>query len=221
MNNYAALIPLRGGSKGIKRKNLILINGKPLFYYVAKSSLEAGVKTFISTEDSEIKKVCKNYFSEIEIIDRPISLASDNSSTEDVIQHFLSIEKGANDIILLQATSPLTNKEDIQNSIKLYEKNNKKTLLSVVQNHSFTWSHKGNPLNYDPQDRPRRQDWDGYYIENGAIYIFSRKDFSNLNSRCSKNSTLFKMKKESLFEIDSLEDVIVISSIMKSKEPSI
>ena len=97
-----------------------------------------------------------------------------------MIQHFLSIEKTANDIILLQATSPLTNKEDIQKSIRLYEENNKKTLISVVHNHSFTWSNKGNPMNYDPQHRPRRQDWDGYYIENGAIYIFSRKDFSNL-----------------------------------------
>ena len=73
-------------------------------------------------------------------------------------------------------------------------------------------------MNYDPQKRPRRQDWEGYYIENGAIYIFSRNSFLELNCRCSHKSTLYEMGKNSLFEIDTLEDIPIVSSIINSNE---
>ncbi len=217
MNKYVTLIPLRGGSKGIPKKNIKDINGNPLFYYVVKSSLLAGLRTVISTDDSEIKEKALKLFKNLEVIDRPEVYAQDNSSTEDVIEHFLSIEKNVENVILLQATSPITSFHDIQESIKLFEKNNFNPLVSVVNCHSFIWDKEGIPQNYEPIARPRRQDWDGYYLENGAIYIFTRKHFEQFKCRCSNKSTLYKMQKNSMFEIDDLEDWEIISCILKSR----
>ena len=217
MNEFVTLIPLRGGSKGIKRKNLIKINKKPLLYYVIKASLDAGIRTVVSTEDSEIKEVCRSLFQNIYIINRPEELARDNSSTEDVIKHFLQTDSKEKNIILLQATSPLTSSKDIKEAINLYKKNTKKSLLSVVQSHQFIWDESGRATNYDPINRPRRQDWDGYYIENGAIYIFSRNQFLKYKSRCSNECTLFKMNTKSLFEIDDESDFKVLSALLEER----
>ena len=139
MDDFVTLIPLRGGSKGIRRKNLKNINKKPLLYYVIRASLDAGIRTVISTEDSEIKTVCQSLFQNINVIDRPEELARDNSSTEDVIEHFLQIDSIVNNIILLQATSPLTSSNDIKKAINLYKANPNKSLLSVTQSHQFIW----------------------------------------------------------------------------------
>ena len=218
MTKYRTLIPLRGGSKGIPKKNIKDINGRPLFYYVAQASISAGLKTVISTEDEEIKQKSQDIFPEIEIIDRPKAFAQDHSSTEDVIRHYLTVDKKVEHIILLQATSPLTTKDDIKKSIELFEKNNFRSLISVVNCHSFLWGKDGIPKNYDPMNRPRRQDWEGYFVENGAIYIFSRKHFEKYKCRCSKNSTLYEMKSNSIFEVDNLEDLEVISCILKSRK---
>ena len=139
MDDFVTLIPLRGGSKGIRRKNLKNINKKPLLYYVIRASLDAGIRTVISTEDSEIKTVCQSLFQNINVIDRPEELARDNSSTEDVIEHFLQIDSIVNNIILLQATSPLTSSNDIKEAINLYKTNTNKSLLSVTKSHQFIW----------------------------------------------------------------------------------
>ena len=85
MAKYVTLIPLRGGSKGIPRKNIKSVNGKPLFYYVVKASLSVGLKTVVSTEDKEIKQKSLELFNTLEVIDRPEVYALDNSSTEEVI----------------------------------------------------------------------------------------------------------------------------------------
>ena len=218
MAKYVTLIPLRGGSKGIPRKNIKIVNGKPLFYYVVKASLSVGLKTVVSTEDKEIKQKSLELFNTLEVIDRPEVYALDNSSTEEVIEHYLTLDNTVENIILLQATSPLTTSEDIRKSIELFEKNNLKPLISVVKCHSFIWSKYGIPQNYDPKNRPRRQDWDGYYVENGAIYIFTREHFEKYKCRCSNRSTLYEMKSNSIFEIDDLDDLEVISNILKKRD---
>ena len=126
MAKYVTLIPLRGGSKGIPRKNIKIVNGKPLFYYVVQASLSVGLKTVVSTEDKEIKQKSLELFNTLKVIDRPEVYALDNSSTEEVIEHYLTLDNTVENIILLQATSPLTTSEDIRKSIELFEKNNTK-----------------------------------------------------------------------------------------------
>ena len=215
---FATLIPLRGGSKGIPRKNLILIKGKPLFWYVTDASIEAGVKTFISTEDQEIKGIANNMFSTINVIDRPLVLSQDTSSTEDVIEHFLDTIKFPKHIILLQATSPLTRAINLEEAITEYLSNNCKPLVSVVHEHSFFWDKEGHAINYDPLDRPRRQDWGGVYKENGAIYIFSREHFKEFRCRAAEKCILYKMHNNTTFEIDELEDLKIITKLIEDGE---
>ena len=213
-NEFSTLIPLRGGSKGIPRKNLRILKNKPLYSYVAESSLKAGINTFISTEDKEIMNNCHTYYPNINILPRPLELATDTASTESVVSHFLSSVENTNHIILLQATSPLTSSLDIQSAISLYLDNGCKPLVSVVNQHFFLWSKEGKALNYNPFDRPRRQEWDGLYIENGAIYIFSREYFLNNGSRCNDSSTLYIMQTKTLFELDTYEDMQIISGLL-------
>ena len=218
MDDFVTLVPLRGGSKGIKRKNLIKINNKPLLYYVLKASIDAGIRTVVSTEDSEIKSVCKNLFKGIDVIDRPAELASDHSSTDDVVEHFLKIDSNVNNIVLLQATSPMTTSNDLKKAISIFNTNKNKSLVSVVKTHPFLWDKYGKATNYDPRNRPRRQDWDGYYQENGAIYIFSRSQFQKDRCRCTKECSLYEMNVKSMFEIDEIEDFKFLSALLKEKE---
>ena len=215
--DFACLIPLRGGSKGIPRKNLLEINERPLYWFVAEAAIKAGIKTYISTEDEEIKLNCQENFSAIEVIDRPNELAEDHVSTEDVIEHFIETNTNHNHIILLQATSPMTKSSDITSAIEKYLKNSNKPLISVVNKHSFIWSKEGKAVNYDPLHRPRRQDWSGIFVENGAIYIFSREHFLAHKSRCLRVSTLFEMSNYTSIELDTMEDIKMISNLMKEE----
>ncbi len=213
-SEFSCLIPLRGGSKAIPRKNLVLINNKPLYSYVAQSSLSAGVSTYVSTEDKEIIDSCNASFPDLSILKRPHHLAADTSTTESVVDHFLSSISNAKHIILLQATSPMTSTLNIKEAISLYLEHDCQPLISVVKEHFFLWSKDGNPVNYDPLKRPRRQDWDGLFIENGAIYIFSREHFEKNKCRCSEKSTLYLMNSTTLFEVDTIDDLNNISKLL-------
>ena len=213
-SQFLTLIPLRGGSKGIPRKNLRILMNKPLYAHVAESSLKAGIKTYISTEDQEIMANCQSNYPDIKILPRPIELATDTASTESVVNHFINNIANLNHIILLQATSPLTSSLDIHSAISKYLDNDCKPLLSVVNQHFFLWSKDGKAVNYDPLKRPRRQDWDGLYIENGAIYIFSKEYFLRHGSRCADGSTLYLMNTKTLFELDTKDDLEIISGFL-------
>ena len=205
IKDLIVLIPLRGGSKGIKRKNLKLFRRYPLFTWVTRAALNANLNVVISTEDKEIKDSIKRYFPLVKIQDRPEHLAEDNSSTEEVISYFLE-EFTCEHIMLLQATSPLTSTEDIISSIELYLSSNCRPLVSGTRQFDFVWKDNGYPFNYDPLFRPRRQDWEGSFVENGAIYIFQAKDFKNNISRCKPPCTLFEMSPNKSLELDSQSD---------------
>lgn len=168
-------IPLRSGSKSIKNKNIKIINGKPLFYWVVAAS-EAALKVdkiFISTDSKHYSRLIKSFdFKKVEIYNRSKESASDNASTEKALIEFL-LDKQIQDncvIVLLQATSPLTKSTDIDNALTLHEKT-KKDVLSTVLFKRFLWSDNGTPINYKLNSRPRRQDFKGLNVENGAIYI--------------------------------------------------
>lgn len=209
------LIPLRGGSKGIKRKNLKLLKNKPLFYWVTQAAINAQLEVYISSEDDEIKNATKKLFPNVTLQDRPKELSTDNASTEEVISHFIS-ENRCKHIMLLQATSPLTSTEDIISSINLYKEGNYRPLVSVCRKHDFIWDDKGYPCNYDPSARPRRQDWSGNLVENGAIYLFQATEFEKNGSRCSPPCTLYEMNYEKSFEIDTHLDWLIMEEIINN-----
>ena len=207
-------IPLRGGSKSIPNKNIIDVNGHPLCYYIITSALSTGFPVFVSTDSQEIRSVCRAISSEIIIVDRPSAFAQDHSPTEDAINHFLKCYTDVEHIIMLQSTSPLTTTNQICEAYNLFLQKDCNPLLSAVLKHQFFWSFDGTPLNYLPSERPRRQDWPGSYVENGAIYIFTAHHFRNSSCRLTDSQvTIYPMQDSSLLEIDEQCDLALLRKV--------
>jgi N-acylneuraminate cytidylyltransferase len=211
-SSVEALLPLRGGSKGIPRKNLRLFNGKPLFYWAASAIIGSGISLTISSDSDEILECAGSLISPVKLLKRPSKLATDHSSTESVIEHFLD-STTCEHIILVQATSPLTQACHVKEALNQYLRDGYLSLVSGTMEHRFFWECGGIPMNYDPRKRPRRQDWSGTFQENGAIYIFSRDSFKRNKSRCVSPSSLFVMESTHAIELDSLEDWLYLESV--------
>lgn len=213
------LIPARKGSKRIKNKNLMKLNNKYLISHSvehAKKSREIK-KVFVSTNDNKIINLLKN---EINIIKRPDILSNDNVSTEDVISHFvyylikLNI-KLPKYIVLLQCTSPLREKYDIDRAVNFLIKGKYDSVFSGVENRNLFWTKdkKLKPINYFPKKRLTEQKMKAQYIENGSIYVFKTKGFLKYNCRLFGNIGIYLMSKKNSFQLDDLEDKKIIEKL--------
>ncbi|MDA9026939.1 acylneuraminate cytidylyltransferase family protein [Flavobacteriaceae bacterium] len=220
--NYG-IITARGGSKSIKKKNLSLLDGKPLLYYTITEALKSDLdEIYLSSDDDEIIKYASQF--EINIIRRPIHLASDEAKSIDVIKHVISELNSKDDnFCLLQPTSPLRNCFHINEAMKLYQSDTSlvKSLVSVVQlDHNYNpdslmcLSENGYLLNNNSNNNIyRRQDKPIYFARNGAaIYIFNSKDVQEklLNGNILK----FEMEKLSSIDIDTHEDLKLANIFM-------
>lgn len=224
-NKILAIIPARGGSKGVSRKNILLLNGKPLIVYTIEHALNSRLidRIIVSTEDKEIARISNE--SGAEVIIRPKELAGDDTTTDDVLTHVVKYleenEKYIPDIIvLLQCTSPLREREDIDNAIKRMIDIGADSLLSVCRNNSFLWEEKNNlfiSINYDYKKRPRRQEMQ-QFRENGSIYVFGRKILMDHGNRLGGKIQIYVMKEENSFEIDTEFDFWLVEQIMKRKK---
>lgn len=215
-----ALIPLRGGSKSILRKNIKLLAGKPLCYWVCYAASQAkGIDTvYVSTDDAEIRDTVLSLGLGIKIIDRPAEFAQDTSSTESVMLHFMEEVPDFDLLITLQATSPLTTSEDIDNAINHFSKNNLDSLLTAVRTKRFFWTEGGKAINYDYLNRPRRQDFDGFMMENGAFYITKKNILKDKKNRLGGKIGVFEMREETAIEIDEPLDWYILEKlILKNK----
>ena len=179
-----AFIPVRAGSKSIKNKNITLVNNKPLIYWTVSVANNSNLdKVFVSTDSDEIKSVVESFgLEKVEVIGRSKESSSDNATSETALIEFAQNYEFDN-VVFMQATSPLTQTSDINGALKKFLNSDKKSLISTIKRHQFLWDTKGTPMNYDPNKRPRRQEWDGYYIENGAFYISSRKEIMKTGCR--------------------------------------
>jgi CMP-N,N'-diacetyllegionaminic acid synthase len=228
MNNIA-LIPARGGSKGIPNKNLKLIKGYPLIYWSIKQALEADniSDVFVSTDCPEIAKVARQCGAKIPFL-RPAHLANDLASTESVMLHFCCWLKESNikcdNIVLLQPTSPMRLEGTISRAIDQFVNSNADSLVAVAETHNFFWSKKANSelnASYDYYKRPRRQDInpeDVKYVETGSIYISKVNGLEKSKNRLFGKIDLFIMQEIEAHEIDSLNDLIVCEALMKNIE---
>ena len=212
--NYVAIIPARAGSKRIKNKNLFKINGKYLFDYTLKAAKKCKKisKIIVSTN---IKKIIKKNTSRVFYLNRPDYLCKDNSSTETAITHVLNnmkiffYKKNVN-VILLQPTSPLRTEYDINKAINIFEKNNYNSLFSAYEENFFLWKKKNKkiiPYNYSLKKRTRSQNKKSYYVENGAIFIFSATLFKVYKNRLFRKIGISLMNKRKSLEIDTYEDI--------------
>lgn len=220
---FHAIILARGGSKGIKNKNLIKINKKPLIYWSIKAALitKKIEKVWVSSDDKKILDYSKKIGAHI--VKRPKILASDNSSSEDGWKHCIEEIKKREKIdcvVALQATSPIRGKKDLQNGINLFSKNNCESLVSTSKRDAhFTWDKVGKKLipNYNLYSkRKRRQTIIEKYIENGSFYIFSVKKFLKHKRRLFGKIINYNQNKIKSFEIDNKEDILLIETIFKN-----
>lgn len=216
------IIPARGGSKGIPRKNVRLLGEMPLIAHSILDAKESKYtdKVFVSTDDREIAEVSKQYGAEI--IERPNELAGDSASSESALIHAISeIEKTGMTpdlIVFLQCTSPLRTGTDIDKAIAKLKAENADSLLSVSPSHRFLWEEVdgvAKSINYDYCNRPRRQDMQPQYVENGSIYIFKPWVIKELGNRLGGKISLFVMSEAASWEIDSSFDFEIAESLMK------
>lgn len=216
-----AFIPVRGGSKSIPLKNIKKICGKPLVYWVISAAVgcKAIDKVYVATDSEQIKvTVEKFYMDKVTVIGRSRETATDIASTESAMLEFAHNFEFDN-IVLIQATSPLLTYDDLNRGFQTYEKEGTDSVLSVVKQKRFHWALDENenayPTNYDVYARPRRQEFDGYYVENGAFYITSRKRLLASGNRVSGNIRLTEMNEDTFFEIDEPGDWVIIEALMK------
>lgn len=218
-----AIIPLRKNSKGIPGKNKKKMLGRPLFSWVLTAAIFSELdEVYIFTDDKEIIDYIEREYhwsSKVKALLRNDENASDTASTESVLVEFTDKIKNDFDLLcLLQATSPMTTAEDINASLKEIIHNKKTSALTVVNTHRFIWNADGTPQNYDVFKRPRRQDFNGLLIENGAVYVTTKEAFQTSQNRVSGNIGLVKMHEESLVEIDSLTDWDVVESLLADRQ---
>ncbi len=215
--SIVAFIPARGGSKSIPGKNIKLFCGKPLIYWNLSALQQSDVdEIVVATDTTEIKSVVDSFnFSKVKVYNRSPENAQDTSSTESVMLEYIIASNldHSTDFMLVQLTSPFTTNADFNNAIKLY--NNYDSILSCARVKRFIWNEVGRAMNYDENNRPRRQDFKGTLVENGAIYISSVANIKKSANRISGDIGIYEMPEFTSVEIDDIEDWIVAEQLMK------
>lgn len=221
-----AFIPVRGGSKSIPLKNIKEICGKPLVYWTVKAANECKDidKIYVATDSDKIRDIVNSFcFDRVEVIDRSKESASDIASTESAMLEFAE-KYDFDNIVLIQATSPLLQAKDLENGFNEFNKQGTDSVISTVRQKRFNWKidENGNaiPTNYDVFNRPRRQEFDGYLVENGAFYITSKKALLKTKNRVSGNIKTIEMNEDTFFEIDEPSDWIIVEALMKKNNMS-
>jgi len=216
------IIPARGGSKGIPKKNIINFVDKPLISHSIIQSLNSKYITnvVVSSDSDEILELSKSYGATP--LKRPTDLSLDTSSSESALLH--TIETITDDyeyIVFLQATSPLRTTEDIDKCIETLVSNDLDSVFSAsILEDMLIWKSTNNTfksVNYDYKNRKRRQDSEIQYVENGSIYVFKKDGFIKNNNRLFGKIGLSLMESWKMFEIDSLEDLELCEIIFKNK----
>ena len=207
-----SLILARGGSKGIPKKNIIDVNGKPLLYYTANASLNSNVNaTWVSTDCAEVKNVAVDIG--CRVIDRPEDISGDKSKSDDALVHFAE-NVDFDILVFIQPTSPLLKSSDINKG--LHKMQNYDSVFSVTKEHWVPrWTKDGNSFNWDINNRPMRQDVNETYIENGAFYITTKNQLLKSKLRYGGRIGMIEMPLHRSFQIDTYDDLKLIGKLLK------
>lgn len=215
-------IPLRKGSKGIPNKNKRKMVGRPLFTWVLGEAIFSNLdEVVVFTDDESIIEFIKREYhwtNKIKPILRSTESATDTASTEmAMLEYATSVNFNFDVFCLLQATSPFTKRTDINACLDKLDEGFD-SVLTVVNTHRFLWGKNGKPLNYNPEKRPRRQDFEGLLIENGAVYTTTKNSLEQTKSRIGDKVALVNMPEDSLHEIDSEIDWLVVESLLIERQ---
>jgi len=218
-----AFIPARGGSKGMPGKNIKEFAGKPLVVHSIEYALNCSQidEVVVSTDDDKITKIARK--AGAKIVKRPPEFSTDKATTESAIHHFVNKFNNKPDIIvLLQPTSPFRPKGSLDNALTHFTNNGFDSLLSITPTHRFFWRVKEDQTTfaeYDYLNRPRRQDMKTEnirYIENGSLYIFTRKHFDKTGNRLGGKIGYVEWSEDYSIEIDTPSDFDMVEKIFKS-----
>jgi CMP-N,N'-diacetyllegionaminic acid synthase len=218
-----AVIPARGGSKRLPRKNVLPLHGKPLITWSIEAAHQSRCidEIVVSSDDSEILEISQQHGART--IKRPYHLARDASTTFDAIKHAIENCENYDYIVLLQPTSPLRTAAQIDEAIELLVRNSADAVVSVCEmDHSPLWSNTLPPdgsmegfLNEALLGK-RSQDLETYYRLNGAIYICKTQTLLEQKSFfIKKNIFAYKMSRESSIDIDEAFDFKIAELFMK------
>lgn len=215
-----SVIPARGGSKGIERKNIVPFLGAPLLTHTVDQALasERVDRTYVSTDDDEIATVARD--AGADVIDRPAEIAGDRSPTEEALKHALSVVRAdgvdPTVVVLLQCTSPLRRREDIDEAVALVTNDGYDSALSCCEDHSFYWREEDDtavPVNYDPRNRPMRQELTSRYRENGSIYVTRADILEAEDCRLGGDIGIHEMPGTLSVEIDTPADLRLAEAV--------
>ena len=227
MSSNLAVIPARGGSKGIPKKNIKYLCGKPLIAWSIQAALEASSidRVVVSTDCEEIARISRECGAEVPFF-RPKDISSDVATTESALLHCISWLKDNENycpayLTLLQATSPIRSVGVIDEAFEKLIKNSATSLFSASQFWHFLWESEESPrAHYDFRRRPRRQDIPKEsikYKENGSIYITEVPALISAQNRLSGKIVMHEMSEEDSFEIDTEIDWVIVEAILKKR----
>ena len=222
-----AIIPARGGSKGIPRKNVRLLAGKPLLAHTIEHAQEARSveRVVVSTDDPEIAAVAEQHGAEV--VWRPAEISGDAASSEAALLYTLShLEDGEayepDLIVFLQCTSPLMLPEDIDGTVTALLEEDADSALAVTTFHYFLW-HEGQDgnaigINHDKSVRLLRQEREPQFLETGAVYVMRTSEFKKVGHRFFGKTAMYVMPPERCLEIDEPVDLLVAEALLRERQ---
>lgn len=217
-----AIIPARGGSKGVPRKNLKTLQGKPLIVWTIEQVLATeGLEPYVSTEDAEIADVSRA--AGARVIERPPHLAQDTTASEPVIEHAIDhITTGhgrPEQVMFLQATSPLRLAGTLERCLREFSESAADSLVGVVPAEIFMWRNKTHvEALYPFEARPRRQDITPdqmLYRETGSLYLTKTTVYETMHNRLGGQIALFVMDALEGIDIDAEEDFVLAEELLR------
>lgn len=218
------VIPVRGGSKGIPRKNLKPIAGKPLVAWTIEQALDAArelegqhtLDVLVSTDDAELAQIARDYGAQVPFI-RPAELAQDTTATEPVIEHAIDFYTQAGQrpdaVMLLQATSPVRLPGTLARAVRQFAESDSDSMVGVIPIGPFIWAATEPPTaQYEVMARPRRQELTREtfrYRENGSMYITKTELYETIHNRLGGKIELFMLDEVEGVDIDAMIDFTV------------
>lgn len=215
-----AFIPVRGGSKSIPLKNIKPFCGKPLVCWniEALEKCKEVDEIIVATDSDEIEEVVLSQsYNKTKVYRRSAENACDTASTESVMLEYIHYVQLPEDnvFMLVQATSPLTETIHFTDALEMFGKGEYDSILTCVRNYRFFWNEDGTSMNYDYKNRPRRQNFAGMLMENGAFYINKVGNIIESSNRLSGHIGIYEMPEYTATEIDEPDDWMVLESLMR------
>jgi N-acylneuraminate cytidylyltransferase len=219
-----AVIPARGGSKGISGKNIRQLAGTPLLGYTIEAALQAETvnRVIVSTDDTAIADVAAKYGAEV--IKRPADISGNEASSESALLHVLDTLQDQENyspdlLIFLQCTSPLTLPKDIDGTVQSLLDQKADTSFAAAPFHYFIWLRSADGgmtgINHDAQKRLLRQHRNDQFIESGAVYAMRVSGFLEHKHRFFGKTVIYEMPEERCFEIDEPVDLLIAEQLLQ------